>query len=535
MSDLLDDLLSRVSSMPLADASALLADAAALTSNLRWTPLPGPQTEAYLSEADELFFGGSAGGGKTALACGLAINEHYQTLILRREREQVVDIFEQIGQILGTADGRNGQQLRWDVGDRTIRCGGCKTEDDMQKRKGRANDLYVFDEISDFLKSQYEFIIAWNRSSRPGQRCRVLATGNPPTTPEGLWVIERWAAWLDPRHPNPAKDGELRWYTTDKNGKEIEVDGPGPHRIEHEDGTEEELTARSRSFIRAGLKDNPYLRDTGYGRSLDALPAAIRAAYRDGRFDIALKDNPHQIIRTSWIIEAQKRWTAARPPGVPMCSMGVDVAQGGEDQTIIAARYGGWYAPLIVVPGKDTPNGASVVALIIAHRRNNALPVVDLGGGYGGATKEKLEENGLPCIGYKGAPDSTARSRCGNFGFSNKRTEAYWKFGEALDPDQEGGSDVQLPDNPRLVADLAAVTFAIKKGKSGLEIVAETKENVCAKLGRSPDAGDAVVMAWTAGPNSGTHGAEWVDKARMMRKPGGGYKVVMGHQAARRR
>lgn len=35
-----------------------------------WSPLPGPQTEAYNSNADELFFGGGAGGGKFGCVAG---------------------------------------------------------------------------------------------------------------------------------------------------------------------------------------------------------------------------------------------------------------------------------------------------------------------------------------------------------------------------------------------------------------------------------------------------------------------------------
>lgn len=34
-----------------------------LDDNAIWRPQSGPQTEAYLSTADELFYGGSAGGG----------------------------------------------------------------------------------------------------------------------------------------------------------------------------------------------------------------------------------------------------------------------------------------------------------------------------------------------------------------------------------------------------------------------------------------------------------------------------------------
>ena len=50
-----------------------------------WTPLPGPQTLAYHTPADELFYGGAAGGGKTDLLLGLAATAHHNSLILRRE------------------------------------------------------------------------------------------------------------------------------------------------------------------------------------------------------------------------------------------------------------------------------------------------------------------------------------------------------------------------------------------------------------------------------------------------------------------
>ena len=39
---------------------------------MAWVPNPGPQTQAFLCEADELFYGGEAGGGKTDLGIGLS-------------------------------------------------------------------------------------------------------------------------------------------------------------------------------------------------------------------------------------------------------------------------------------------------------------------------------------------------------------------------------------------------------------------------------------------------------------------------------
>ena len=48
-------------------------------------PSEGPQMEAYFSEADIVLFGGSPGGGKTALEVGLGLNDHHRTLVVRRQ------------------------------------------------------------------------------------------------------------------------------------------------------------------------------------------------------------------------------------------------------------------------------------------------------------------------------------------------------------------------------------------------------------------------------------------------------------------
>src|SRR5262249_6101375 len=128
------------------------------------------------------------------------------------------------------------------VSDRQIDIAGCELESDKQRFKGDPHDLIVFDEGTDFVESQYRFIIGWNRSVDAAQRCRVLVTSNPPTTAEGLWVIRYWAPWLDPTHPRPARPGELRWFTTIA-GEDREVDGPGPHLIA---GEPTPVMARSR-------------------------------------------------------------------------------------------------------------------------------------------------------------------------------------------------------------------------------------------------------------------------------------------------
>jgi hypothetical protein len=61
-----------------------------------WVPNKGAQTMAFLSEADELYFGGAAGGGKSALLCGLATTSHEKSIIFRREYPQIKGLEDEV-------------------------------------------------------------------------------------------------------------------------------------------------------------------------------------------------------------------------------------------------------------------------------------------------------------------------------------------------------------------------------------------------------------------------------------------------------
>lgn len=504
---LLDEILAKLDVLPPEALAALEAKRLEMKPDL-WVPNPGPQTECINSEADEIFFGGSAGGGKTALLLGLAATRHKRSLILRKTSVDAGKLAEQMAtDIIGNREGYNSQLKMWRLGDKTIYFGGCEHDNDKQRYKGDPHDLKAWDEVSDFPESVFRFINTWNRSKDPKQRCRVIAAGNPPTTPEGLWVIDYWAPWLHPAHPNPAQPGELRWYTTIA-GKDVEVDGPGPHLVEGE-----MIRARSRTFIRAMLADNPDLVRTGYNAVLSALPEELRDAYKLGKFDAALRDHPDQVIPTSWIIAAQERWKngGGKPPRhIPMVAVAVDVAQGGTDKTVLSSRHDYWFSELISVPGAETPMGSDVAGLIVKHRKGGAGLVIDVGGGYGGAVMQVLKDNGLHPLPFNGANAGVGRTKCRTMGFLNKRAESWWRFREALDPDQPGGSPIELPDDPGLRADLAAPHY--KMGTRG--IVIEDKESIKKRIGRSPDKGDAVVMCWSGGQTALRKGLVGADAGR---------------------
>jgi hypothetical protein len=479
----------------LKDAAPQVRDEAAgiwrkSTRHILWTPNDGPQRDACECEADELFYGGQAGGGKTELGLGLALTVHKRSLILRRINKDAVKLAERVAEILGHRTGYNGQLQRWKLRNRMIVFSGCEHEDDKQRFKGNPYDLIYFDEGTDFLVSQYRFIIGWNRSADEKQRCRVVVGSNPPTTAEGLWVIRHWSPWLDPMHPCPAHPGELRWFTTGPDGSDIEVVDRGPHLVNGEN-----VLARSRTYIPARLADNPDLYRTGYAAVLAGLPEELRRAYRDGNFAAGLKDDDFQVIPTAWIEAAQRRWRADAGRGIAMTAIGLDVAQGGTDYTVLAARHGTWYAPLVRKPGQETRDGSAVAAAVVALRRDLCAVVVDVDGGWGGDTVSRLKDNGIPVVGFRGAGRSNAKTRDRQLGFYNKRAEAWWRMREELDPGQDGGSMLALPPDASVKADLAAPRWELTA--RGIKI--EDKNQIRKRLGRSPDEGDAIVMCLSEG------------------------------------
>src|SRR3990167_6964288 len=96
---LLDDVLSKLESLPENEKRELTEQAFKATANLLWVPNPGPQTDAYFSPADELYFGGEVGGGKTDLLIGLALTVHKNSLLLRRINDDARGLADRTSEI----------------------------------------------------------------------------------------------------------------------------------------------------------------------------------------------------------------------------------------------------------------------------------------------------------------------------------------------------------------------------------------------------------------------------------------------------
>jgi len=517
MASALDELLERVKALPEKERAAVEKDALQATAKEHWVPNVGPQTAAYFCEADELLYGGEAGGGKSDLLLGLALNCHKRSRILRRVNQDAAELGDRLVEIIGSNKGYSAKPPTWRKSGQLIELRGCEHEKDKQRYKGKARDFIGYDELADFLKSQYLFINTWNRSVDPAQRCRIVGATNGPTTTEGQWIVERWAAWLDPNHPKPAKSGEIRFYLTTDDG-ESEVDGRGPYDVNGR-----QTYAISRCFIRSRLTDNPDLAATDYGSKLDGLPEELRKVYRDGDFTSFLKDDNSQVIPTAWIEAAQQRWENKIPPRQAMTAMAVDVAPGGGDQRVIAFRYGAWFAPLDAEKVVDK-SGRLTAASVVKHRRDRCPVIVDLGGGWGGDALIAMKDNGIIVSAFMGLHPSSARTRDGKLKIFNKRAEVAWKFREELDPSQEGGSAIALPPDPELKSDLTSYRWFLSP--QGIKL--EDKELQKERLGRSPDKGDAVLMCLAEGERA-------VERELRRNRNGGVPRVNVGHSQLKKR
>jgi len=451
-----------------------------------WRPLPGPQCDAYESEADIIGYGGAAGGGKTDLACGKSLTKHRKVGIFRLNGTELTGVIDRFTELLGGRNGYNGKDNIW----RTRRADGVQIQiefgsfpnlGDEKKYQGRPHDFLVFDEAANMREEQVRFLLGWLRTTVPGQRCQALMTFNPPTTAEGRWIVQFFAPWLDKKHPNPAQPGELRWFAT-MDGKDQEVISGEPFTHNGE-----LITPLSRTFIPSRISDNPYLMGTGYMAQLQSLPEPLRSQMLNGDFTAGIEDDPWQVIPTPWVEAAQARWT--RPDKLkPMDSLGVDVARGGKDSTIIARRHDMWFDEPLVYPGSATPDGPTVAGLVVAAARDRAPIHIDVIG-VGSSPYDFLNDMSQQVMGVNVAEAALGMDRSGRLRFKNQRSELWWRMREALDPANNTG--ICLPPDKRLLADLCAPTWRLV----GSTIQVASREEILEKIGRSPDFASAYVLA----------------------------------------
>ena len=221
------------------------------------------------------------------------------------------------------------------------------------------------------------------------------------------------------------------------------------------------------------------------------------AVYRNrvlGEFAASDEDG---IIPLAWVEAANDRWRGWTEQGrqlEQLTAVGVDPARGGGDKTVLALRAASVIADLRRYVHSDTMTTTGHVSGVLnAHKGQAVVDVVGIGAGV----FDRLREMGCSVVAFNAAEHTDELDRSGEPGFANRWAAAWWKMRERLDP--ATGSDIALPPDDLLTGDLTAPHWRVT---SGGKIQVESKDEIRARLGRSTDDGDAVVMAFYEDPNA---------------------------------
>jgi hypothetical protein len=219
----------------------------------------------------------------------------------------------------------------------------------------------------------------------------------------------------------------------------------------------------------------------------------------EGNFAASDEDG---VIPLAWVEAANERWHAWDEAGRPgeFKGVGVDVARGGADETVLAPVYAtedlDAVAELRRYNERDTMAVAGRVGglLSAAGRGFASVDVVGIGAGVVDRLRETHQLWAI--VAFNASEATTRRDSSGELGFVNVRSAAWWGLRELLDPGgaaAQAGRHVALPPDDELTGDLVAPHWRVRSG--GL-IAVESKDDIRKRIRRSTDAGDAVVQVF---------------------------------------
>lgn len=241
-----------------------------------WSPQPKQELASILaSQVDELLYGGAAGGGKTEWLAEYLIAqcETYRgnrVIVFRRIFPSLNrTILPRLKSKLFGRAKHNAQEHTFTFPNSSIlEYGSLQYADDVYAYQGTEYGCIAWEEITEFLEFQVDYLTGRLRSTVPGVRPHSVATTNPGGVGHS-WVKKRWV--------KPPKD--------DINEGELP---PRPGEVWRPAATEETPRPPTRVFVPATLKDNPKLTeaDPGYvDRLLRNKSRAIRKALSEGDWD----------------------------------------------------------------------------------------------------------------------------------------------------------------------------------------------------------------------------------------------------------
>ena len=177
-----------------------------------------------------------------------------------------------------------------------------------------------------------------------------------------------------------------------------------------------------------------------------------------------------------------------------LTALGVDLGEGtGGDESVIAKVYDG---TKVVIERYKNDGLAKLEDRIIEEvKGNKQLPIYLDAIGIGAGVAASLQRWGYAVRPFVSSWGTTLKDESDIFGYATWRAAGWYVLKAMLDPANPWHVGVVLPDDEDLRADITAVKASSMTARQQYRI--EPKERLKKELGRSPDAGDAVMMALT--------------------------------------
>jgi phage terminase large subunit len=209
---------------------------------------------------------------------------------------------------------------------------------------------------------------------------------------------------------------------------------------------------------------------------------------------ICPSESEASLIKLEWCYRARDRWRARREaeeaghplplPGIR--AIGVDVANSrGGDQASIARGRGPVVEDLEAFPCEDSNVLGHKLAIEIRSDGVSPERVGVDGQGVGAGCVNKLREEGFEVQNLNRQSTVDDEDEIVHYNF---RAQMWWWLRESLRRDE-----IEIPDDDELFADLTSCTWTLRGGK----VLVESKDEIKARLGRSPNKGDSCVY-WNA-------------------------------------
>jgi hypothetical protein len=469
-------------------------------------PHSGGQEDFLCSPAQEVFFGGEAGGGKSYALCHDFLydvdNPNANGILFRKSFPDLEDlIFKAKEHFAGFSPKYNESKhlFNFPSGAR-FRFAHMGHTSSIFTHAGQEYTNINWDELCHFPRLPYTYLFSRLRSTDPTIFTRVRSTGNP----DGIGVL-----WVKARFIDKLKPYEIGWFksindrdvrATPEQEEKLFYMANLPFKDKQEFLLEHPDLAGfiSRQWIPTRRKENIALmaNNPGYESMLDQLPEKQKRAYKYGVWDTY--DAEFQVIKTAWWVRAMSGEVNAQDG---IAAVGGDYAESGDKCTMVSGR-GNQVKRVKEFDGMKTGEFAKILWKE-HHRygRNQCLTGIDaVGPGVG--VFHDLNDLGLggrcePCKYKDDTFDEKFSKNALKLKFNNWRTQAWWQFRVDM---EAGNIDLHLLETQQyyydnlhvLQEEVFAHTYEIQNGV--VKIISKNDLRKEDSLGRSPDIADALVI-----------------------------------------